>query len=86
MDQGKVKERDEEACAEEKKVEAAVAAEDEEGEDGPEDEDEVGVVVACGEGKGTVGEKDVVVQKEGHELEGIVDVVDEDQIVAAVEY
>lgn len=65
-------------------MEAVVAAEDEGGEDVVEDEDGVDVVVACGEGKDTVGERDVVEEKEDRVLmEGTVD---ENQIVAAVEY
>lgn len=78
MDRAKMTGQDEVAYVAEKQVEA-----DEEGEDG----DGVGVVVACDEGKGTVGEKGVGIETEGHELmEGTVDVVDENRMVSVVEY
>lgn len=85
MSHGKVREQDEAVNVEEKKVGAAVAAEDEEGEEG-EGVDGV-VLAACGAGKGTVGQKDVEIGTEGHELkEGIVDVVDENHTAAAAAY
>lgn len=83
----KVREQGEKVVNEEGKLtEAAVAAGDEGGGDVVEDADGVAVVVvACGDGKDTVGEKDVGVEKEDHALmEGTVGVVDEIQKVAAV--
>ena len=50
-------------------MEAAVASGDEEGGDEVEDGDGLAVVVvACGDGKDTPGEKDVGVEKEDHAL------------------
>lgn len=87
MDPVKVKDQDEGADEEEKKVVAVVAAEDEEGEDGGEDEGGVGVAAVSDEGKDIVGEKDVGIEMEGHELmEETVGVVGGNQIAAAVEY
>lgn len=85
MSHGKVTEQDEVVNGKEKRVGAAVAAEDEEGEEG-EGVDGV-VLAACGDGKETVAQKDVAIGMEGHELtEGTVDVVDETQTAAAVGY
>ncbi|KAI8560501.1 hypothetical protein RHMOL_Rhmol04G0261200 [Rhododendron molle] len=86
MDPVKVMDQDEGAYEEEKKV-VAVAAEDEGGEDGGADEGGVGVAVVSDEGKDIAGEKDVGIEKEGHELmEETVGVVDGNRIAAAVEY
>lgn len=86
-DHEKVKEQGERVNEEGKQMEPAVAAGDAGGEDEVEDGDGVVVVVACGDGKDTVGEKDVGVEKEDHALmEGTVGVVDETQKVAAVEH
>ena len=87
-DHEKVKEQGERVNEEGKQMEAAVAAGDEGGGDVVEDGDGVAViVVACGDEKDTVGEKDEGVEKEDHALmEGMVGVVDETQKVAAVEH
>lgn len=82
----KAGEREEGLNVEGKLVVAAVAAEDEEGEDGAEEVDgAAAVAAACGGDKGIVGEKGVGVGKEDRApMEETVDAVEEIQTVAAV--
>ncbi len=81
----KTEDQEEGVNVEGKLVVAAVAAEDEEGEDGVEDADGAAVVVAaCGGDKGIVEEKDVEVRTEDHApMEETVDAVEEIQTAAA---